>query len=222
MHILSFLFSKKDIPVTNYRMHTLHCARNMVKCQDCDMMINSEQVNAHRREFHSLVVCDQCGVSIEAFKLPEHKVNSIKNHSVWKSQKKSHSPLRAKRVMFTFWVDKSSSKMPKMANSAFFGKPVACGQIVLPDRSLLIGQIMVKMPKLKTSNATFGVIFKHYEWDQSLLNTLLNLKHNDLLPFCYHKFSGTFIQSQLFLWFAGNVSSKSFWIVEWEVSWART
>lgn len=37
------------------------------------MMINSEQVNAHRREFHSLVVCDQCGVSIEAFKLPEHK-----------------------------------------------------------------------------------------------------------------------------------------------------
>ena len=91
MHILSFLFSKKDIPVTNYRMHTLHCARNMVKCQDCDMMINSEQVNAHRREFHSLVVCDQCGVSIEAFKLPEHKVNSIKNHSVWKSQKKSHS-----------------------------------------------------------------------------------------------------------------------------------
>ena len=82
MHILSFLFSKKDIPVTNYRMHTLHCARNMVKCQDCDMMINSEQVNAHRREFHSLVVCDQCGVSIEAFKLPEHKVNSIKNHSV--------------------------------------------------------------------------------------------------------------------------------------------
>ena len=54
--------------------------------------------------------------------------------------------------------------MPKMANLAFFfEKPEACGQIVLPDRSLLIGQIMVKMPKLKTSNATFGVIFKHYE-----------------------------------------------------------
>ena len=28
-------------------------------------------------------------------------------HGVWKSQKKSHSTLRAKRARFTFWVDKS-------------------------------------------------------------------------------------------------------------------
>ena len=28
-------------------------------------------------------------------------------HSVWKSQKKSHLTLRAKRAMFTFWMDKS-------------------------------------------------------------------------------------------------------------------
>ena len=35
-------------------------------------------------------------------------------HGVWKSQKKSHSILRAKRATFTFWVDKSSLKMPKM------------------------------------------------------------------------------------------------------------
>ena len=34
-------------------------------------------------------------------------------HSVWKSNKKSHSTLRAKRVTFTFWVDKSSLKMQK-------------------------------------------------------------------------------------------------------------
>ena len=34
-------------------------------------------------------------------------------HGVWKSQKKSHSTLRAKRATFTFWVDKSSLKMPK-------------------------------------------------------------------------------------------------------------
>ena len=37
-------------------------------------------------------------------------------HSVWKSQKKSHFILRAKRAMFTFQVDKSSLKMPKMVN----------------------------------------------------------------------------------------------------------
>ena len=28
------------------------------------------------------------------------------SHGVWKSQKKSHSTLRAKRATFTFWVDK--------------------------------------------------------------------------------------------------------------------
>ena len=34
-------------------------------------------------------------------------------HSGWKSLKKSHSTLRAKRAMFTIWVAKSSLKMPK-------------------------------------------------------------------------------------------------------------
>ena len=48
-------------------------------------------------------------------------------HSVWKSLKKSHSTLRAKRATFTFCVAKSS----------------------------------LKMPKLKTSGATFLVIFNH-------------------------------------------------------------
>ena len=37
-------------------------------------------------------------------------------HSVWKSLKKSHSILRAKRATFTFWVAKSSLKMQKMVN----------------------------------------------------------------------------------------------------------
>ena len=31
----------------------------------------------------------------------------LRTHGVWKSQKKSHTTLRAKRTMFTFWVDKS-------------------------------------------------------------------------------------------------------------------
>ena len=42
------------------------------------------------------------------------------NHSVWKSEKKSHSTMRAKRATFTFWVDKSSLKMPKMVNLTSF------------------------------------------------------------------------------------------------------
>ena len=38
-------------------------------------------------------------------------------HGVWKSQKKSHSTLRA---TLTFWVDKSSLKMPKMVQFGEF------------------------------------------------------------------------------------------------------
>ena len=41
------------------------------------------------------------------------------HHGVWKSQKKSHPTLRAKRAKLTFWMDKSWLKMPKMV---FFGK----------------------------------------------------------------------------------------------------
>ena len=46
------------------------------------------------------------------------------------------------------WVDKSSSKMPKMVNFGEFLKK-ACGQIVLPERSILIRQIL-------TENAKYG------------------------------------------------------------------
>ena len=44
-----------------------------------------------------------------------------------KLPKKSHSTWRAKRAMFTFWVDKSYLKMPKMVNLK------AGSQTVLPD-----------------------------------------------------------------------------------------
>ena len=49
-----------------------------------------------------------------------------KEHSVWKSQKKSHSTLRAKRATFTFWVEKSSSKLPKMVNFGDFSETWKC------------------------------------------------------------------------------------------------
>ena len=37
------------------------------------------------------------------------KLKILYLHYVWKSQKKSHSTLRAKRATFTFWVDKSKN-----------------------------------------------------------------------------------------------------------------
>ena len=56
--------------------------------------------------------------SVTALKV--HLFHSV--HGVWKSQKKSHSTLRAKRATFTFWVDKSWLKMPKMVHFGEFLK----------------------------------------------------------------------------------------------------
>ena len=56
--------------------------------------------------------------------------------------------MRAKRAMFTFQVDKSSLKIPKV-DLASLWKPLACGQSVLPDMSLLIGQTLVKNAQIE-------------------------------------------------------------------------
>ena len=55
--------------------------------------------------------------------LPYNRKNYMPTHSVWKSQKKSHSALRAKRATFTFWVDKSWLKMPKWSILGIIWKP---------------------------------------------------------------------------------------------------
>ena len=55
----------------------------------------------------------------------------------------SHLTLRAKRATFTFTFY-VSSKMPKLANLASFGTLKGFDQTVLPDRSILIGQKIVK------------------------------------------------------------------------------
>ena len=49
-----------------------------------------------------------------------------------------------------------------MSILASFWKPEACGQTVLPDRSVLIGQKLEENAKIKNSNATFLEIFKQY------------------------------------------------------------
>ena len=53
---------------------------------------------------------------------------------------------------------------------ASFWKPEACGQTVLPDRSILTGQKLVKMSKLEQE--TFWVIFKQRE---NILVVILSL-----------------------------------------------
>ena len=77
--------------------------------------------------------------------LPCNKKNYMPTHSVWKSQKKSHSALRAKRATFTFWVAKSSLKMPKMVNFGDF----------LKTRSLRSNSVTRKVTFNGTKNVAF-------------------------------------------------------------------
>ena len=60
----------------------------------------------------------------------------------------SISTLRAKRATFTFKVDKSQSKLPKIVHFGEFKKPKANGQTVLPDRPTLKTQKLLENAKI--------------------------------------------------------------------------
>ena len=94
-----------------------------------------------------------------------HVANSSLNHSVWKSLKMSHSTLRA---TFTFWVDKSLLKMPKMVNFGEFLKTWRLRQNSV-TRQVTFNRTKIggKCQNTKTWNATFLVIFKHCDANSS-------------------------------------------------------
>ena len=91
---------------------------------------------------------NQKSIPINAQSIPLSIVPDLMPNSI-KSHKTSKSRMRAKRATFTFWVDKSSLKKQKMVNLASFWKPEACAQTVLPDRSLLIGQKLMKNDRIE-------------------------------------------------------------------------
>ena len=77
-------------------------------------------------------------------------------HGVWKSQKKVSFNI-ASEASYVYILNGQ-----KLSILTSFRKSEACGQTVLPDRSLIIGQKIVENAKIqKNSNATFWVIFKH-------------------------------------------------------------
>ena len=54
----------------------------------------------------------------------------------------------ASEASYVYILSGQKSKMPKMVNLASFRKPEAGGQTLLPDRSILIGQQLVKNAKI--------------------------------------------------------------------------
>ena len=84
------------------------------------------------------------------------KLTVFENHRKSRIQLCERSELR-----LHFEWTKINEKCQKLSIWATI-KNLKCSQIVLPDRSLLIGQKRWKMSKFKYSNALFSVIFKHF------------------------------------------------------------
>ena len=79
--------SKRDIPVGNYRVHTAQCARRvanvaMAACQHCPARLPRAEMEAHYETAHAIKVCDQCGISVEAGKLHDHRVSRMMSNQV--------------------------------------------------------------------------------------------------------------------------------------------
>jgi len=70
-------FSRRDIPVSEYHAHSQSCRRQAIPCPDCGEMVNPRNggMERHRQEAHELQECDQCGVSVEAYKMHDHRVS---------------------------------------------------------------------------------------------------------------------------------------------------
>ena len=76
-------------------------------------------------------------------------------HGVWKSQKKSHSTWRAKRATFTFWVDKSLLKMPKMVNFGKFLKSWSLRSYSVTRQVIFIRTKIGENAKIRNENEKF-------------------------------------------------------------------
>ena len=75
-------------------------------------------------------------------------------HGVWKTQKKFHSTLRAKRATFTFWVDKS---LLKMLNLASFWKP-------WKRSNRVTRQVSLKRSKIGGKCQSWQIQMRHFGW----------------------------------------------------------
>ena len=131
-------------------------------------------------------------------------------HGVWKSQKKSHSTLRAKRAMFTFWVDKSYLKMPKIVHFGEFLKTWS------KRSNSVTRQVSFNSTKIGGKGRNSKIQMRHFGW--------FSKKKKKVVDFCsslcshFKKFPSRFHWQKNF-WheiFEGEALQSS-WLCYWKV-----
>lgn len=73
---------KSYIPVSNFDLHELSCARLNTLCKKCGTVVNRNELDAHEEEYHSFVECSKCGELIEKMYLLLHEVNQCSHRLV--------------------------------------------------------------------------------------------------------------------------------------------
>ena len=100
-------------------------------------------------------------------------------HGVWKLQKKSHCERSELRI---FWVDKSTSKMPKIIHLASFRKTEATTQTVLPDIQFHLRIRIVE----KCQNGDFAAAFcVNLEGKCNIIMRNFSHKAKDIFLMCW-------------------------------------
>ncbi|XP_066387931.1 uncharacterized protein [Miscanthus floridulus] len=64
---------QREIPSSNIDLHSVHCARNLQKCQHCCEMIPRKLMDEHYDENHAPINCSLCKETIERESWDLHK-----------------------------------------------------------------------------------------------------------------------------------------------------
>ncbi|ONL98211.1 TRAF type zinc finger domain containing 1 [Zea mays] len=64
---------QREIPFLNIDLHSVHCARNLQKCQHCGEMIPRKLMDEHYDENHAPINCSLCKETIERESWDLHK-----------------------------------------------------------------------------------------------------------------------------------------------------
>ncbi|KAK3929986.1 TRAF-type zinc finger domain-containing protein 1 [Frankliniella fusca] len=64
---------QRPIAASNFVIHSLHCQRNLTKCEKCGEAVPRSALDEHESEFHSKVNCPDCHLSVEKPQLETHK-----------------------------------------------------------------------------------------------------------------------------------------------------
>ncbi|KAK8445881.1 hypothetical protein SEVIR_9G402400v4 [Setaria viridis] len=64
---------QREIPSSNIDLHSVHCARNLQKCQHCGEMVPRKLMDEHYDENHAPMNCTLCKETIERESWDLHK-----------------------------------------------------------------------------------------------------------------------------------------------------